>query len=92
MMSIIGWIAVIYIFIGCGVMMWFYVYLDKHDRLDGFIDGLCEKITNEIGMKIGEHHHLIEVLFTLLLIMGWVVYILIFICEEILRSRKDRAD
>ena len=92
MMNIIGWLAVIYIFIGCGIMMWFYTYLDKHDRLDGFIDGLCDNITNEIGMKIGEYYHLIDVMFTLLLIVAWSVFIIIIICEKILRSRKDRAN
>lgn len=92
MMNIIGWFTVIYILIGCGIMICFYAYLDRHDRLDGFIDGICDKATNEIGMKIGEYYHLIDVMFTLLLVTAWSVFIIIMICEKILRSRKDRAN
>jgi hypothetical protein len=92
MMNIIGWLAVIYIFIGCGVMMWFYILLDRHDCLDGFIDGICDEFTNDLGLQIGEHYAFIEVFVTLLLINGWAVFIITLIYEKILRSRKDRAN
>jgi len=92
MMNIIGWLSVIYIFIGCGVMMWFYIHLDRHDRLDGFIDGICDDFTNNLGLQIGEHYAFVEVFFTLLLINGWIVFIITIIYEKILRSIKDRAN
>ena len=91
-MNIIGWVAIIYIFIGCGFMMWFYAVLYKHDYLDSFIDSVCEEFES-LGLKIGEHAVFMEVMFTLLLIMGWTIMLTMLIVEKILISRKkDRAD
>lgn len=91
-MSVIGWLAVIYIFIGCGVVMLFYIHLDRHDCLDGFIDGICDDFLNDLKLQIGEHYKFVEVFFTLLLATAWIVFIITIIYEKILRSRKDRAD
>ncbi len=91
MMNIIGWVAIVYIFMGCGFMMWFYTVLNKHDCLDSFIDSVCEEF-EDLGLIIGEHTAFIEVMFTLLLIIGWTVMLTMLIVEKILISRKDRAN
>lgn len=91
MMNIIGWIAIVYIFVGCGFMMWFYTVLDNHDCLDSFIDSISEEFES-LGLKIGEHTAFMEVMFTLLLIVGWTIMLTMIIVEKILISRKDRAD
>lgn len=91
MMSIIGWIVIVYIFMGCGFMMWFYTVLYKHDCLDSFIDSICEEFES-LGLKIGEYSAFMEVMFTLLLIIGWTIMLTMIIVEKFLISGKDRAD
>ena len=92
MMNIIGWLAIVYIFMGCGFMMWFYAVLYKHDCLDSFIDSICEEFEG-LGLKIGEHAVFMEVMFTLIITLAWVIMLTMIIVEKILISKKeDEAD
>lgn len=93
MMSIIGWVAIFYLIAGLAFMMWYWTYLCIRDLSSSFIDEICDEFTHSLGLRIGEHPVYIEVMFTMLLIIAWIVFVASIIYELILlKSKKDRAN
>ena len=92
MMGIIGWVAIFYLVAGLAFMMWYWTYLCMNDLSSSFIDEVSDEFKYDLGLRIGEHPVYIEVMFTVLLIIAWIVLVTTIIYEKILRSRKDRAD
>ena len=88
MMNIIGWVALIYIFIGCFVVISFYAILSYQDRFEWFVE---ETVRLARKYKALSNDGTIMSFITIVYIFTWVFLVIFGIYEGLLAIKKDRA-
>lgn len=88
MMSIIGWAALIYIFVGCILTITLYAILSYYDDFEYFTEDIYDNY-KKIGFEAS--YEFANSLTTVLLIFNWIVVILVVIYLAIQDKKENEA-
>jgi hypothetical protein len=85
MMSIIGWVALIYVFIGCGLTVTLYAILSYYDDFEYFTEDIYDNF-KKIGINVS--YEFANSFTTVTLIFNWVLVILV-VTYLIIQDKKE---
>lgn len=85
MMSIIGWAALIYVFIGCGLTITLYAILSYYDDFEYFTEDIYD---NYKKIRFNVSYEFANSFTTVVLIFNWVLVILV-IAYLVIQDKKE---
>lgn len=88
MMSIIGWAALIYVFIGCGLTITLYAILSYYDDFEYFTEDIYDNF-KKIGFNVS--YEFANSFTTVTLIFNWVLVILVITYLAIQDKKESEA-
>lgn len=88
MMSIIGWVALIYVFIGCGLTITLYAIISYYDDFEYFTEDIYDNY-KKLGCNVS--YEFANSFTTVLLIFNWVLVILVTIYLVIQDEKESEA-
>lgn len=88
MMSIIGWVALIYVFIGCGLTITLYAILSYYDDFEYFTGDIYDNFKK---IEFNVSYEFANSFTTVVLIFNWVLVLLVVIYLAIRDKKESEA-